>query len=209
MIAALYVQKNGAYYGIDGVDPWDEERDARLYDGPWPVVAHPPCNHWSLLAFINQAKGHIKVGDDGNCFEAALNTVRTHGGVLEHPANTAAWKAFELLKPVATGGWSKSLYDDGWVCQVHQGHYGSLFDKPTWLYAINCDLPELTWGKCKTASFRISSLNTTGDYIRAGSKVDKLNKRGGRKAAATPEPFKQILIDMARSVKQQPNLRVA
>lgn len=29
MIAALYVQKGGAYYGIEGVDPWDEERDAR------------------------------------------------------------------------------------------------------------------------------------------------------------------------------------
>ena len=38
MITALYVQKDGAYYGIDGVDPWDEERDARLYDGPWSVV---------------------------------------------------------------------------------------------------------------------------------------------------------------------------
>jgi len=31
MIAALYVQTNGAYYGIDGVDPWDEARDARNY----------------------------------------------------------------------------------------------------------------------------------------------------------------------------------
>lgn len=43
MIAALYVEKGGAYYGLEGVDPWDEQRDARLYDGPWPVVAHPPC----------------------------------------------------------------------------------------------------------------------------------------------------------------------
>lgn len=28
MIAALYVETNGAYYGIEGVDPWDEVRDA-------------------------------------------------------------------------------------------------------------------------------------------------------------------------------------
>ena len=35
MIAALYVETGGVYYGLPDVDPWDEERDARLYDdGP-------------------------------------------------------------------------------------------------------------------------------------------------------------------------------
>jgi hypothetical protein len=53
MIAALYVQKNGAYYALDGVDPWDEERDARRYAGPWPAVAHPP----NLLISITFAAG--------------------------------------------------------------------------------------------------------------------------------------------------------
>ena len=43
MIAALFVQKNGAYFDLPDVDPWDEERDARLYSGPHPVVAHPQC----------------------------------------------------------------------------------------------------------------------------------------------------------------------
>ena len=78
MIAALYVQKDGAYYGIDGVDPWDEDRDARLYDGPWPVVAHPPCNKWSILAYVVQAKGLGKIGDDGGCFASALAAVRKY-----------------------------------------------------------------------------------------------------------------------------------
>jgi hypothetical protein len=27
-IAALYVTKGGVYFGLEGVDPWDEERDA-------------------------------------------------------------------------------------------------------------------------------------------------------------------------------------
>ena len=44
MVAALYVQRGGAYFGLPDVDPWDEERDARLYPGPHPVVAHPPCS---------------------------------------------------------------------------------------------------------------------------------------------------------------------
>jgi hypothetical protein len=47
-VAALYVEKDGAYFGLPGVDPWDEERDATLYDGPYPVVAHPPCNRWCV-----------------------------------------------------------------------------------------------------------------------------------------------------------------
>lgn len=43
MVAALYVEPNGIYFGLPNVDPWDIYRDARTYPGPWPVVAHPPC----------------------------------------------------------------------------------------------------------------------------------------------------------------------
>lgn len=31
MIAALFVETDGCYFGIDGVDPWDQARDARQY----------------------------------------------------------------------------------------------------------------------------------------------------------------------------------
>ena len=46
MIAALYVESGGAYFGLQGVDPWDEVRDARLYAGPHAIVAHPPCQRY-------------------------------------------------------------------------------------------------------------------------------------------------------------------
>ena len=46
MVAALFVERDGAYYGLPNVDPWDAERDARTYAGPFPVVAHPPCERW-------------------------------------------------------------------------------------------------------------------------------------------------------------------
>jgi hypothetical protein len=46
VIAALYVETGGCYYGLPDVDPWDLARDARTYAGPWPVVAHPPCERW-------------------------------------------------------------------------------------------------------------------------------------------------------------------
>ena len=86
MIAALYVQRDGCYYGIPDVDPWDEERDARLYAGPHPVVAHPPCERWGR--YWNggpSARVPRKLGDDSGCFAAALASVRKWGGVLEHP----------------------------------------------------------------------------------------------------------------------------
>src|SRR5882724_6624369 len=144
VIAALYVQTGGVYYGLDDVDPWDEARDARLYDGPWPVVAHPPCARWSLMGLC---RGYYDGEDDG-CFEAALHAVRTFGGVLEHPAHTLAWRTFGLARPVAHG-WTRSLLDDGWTCAVDQRLYGHEARKPTWLYYAGDDPPELLWGRAE------------------------------------------------------------
>jgi hypothetical protein len=45
-IAAIFVETGGVYFGLPGVDPWDKVRDARSYPGPFPVVAHPPCQRW-------------------------------------------------------------------------------------------------------------------------------------------------------------------
>src|SRR5690348_11920800 len=106
MIAALFVETNGVYFGLPDVDPWDAKRDARLYAGPWPVVAHPPCERWSKLAPVVEARHGLKRGDDGGCFEAALAAVRKWGGVLEHPEGSAAWRTFGLMTPDKWGGWT-------------------------------------------------------------------------------------------------------
>lgn len=90
-VAALYVERNGIYWNVPGVDPWDETRDARLYAGPWPVVAHPPCQRWGRFWHGSTRKpNQFKMGDDGGCFEAALSAVRKWGGVLEHPESSHA-----------------------------------------------------------------------------------------------------------------------
>lgn len=53
MIAALFVETGGCYFNLPDVDPWDETRDARKYAGPWPIIAHPPCQLWGPFAAIN------------------------------------------------------------------------------------------------------------------------------------------------------------
>ena len=93
MVAALYVIEGGPYFGLPGVDPWPESRDARLYAGPYPVVAHPPCARWSRLAgLVEQRWGH-KRGDDGGCFAAALASVRRWGGGIGAPRGLGRMEA--------------------------------------------------------------------------------------------------------------------
>src|SRR6516164_8085633 len=103
-IAALYVETDGAYFGVPGVDPWDIARDARKYAGPHPVVAHPPCQRWGRYATGAPKKpNQYKVGDDDGCFAAALASIKRHGGVIEHPADSLAWAAHGLPKPPRRG----------------------------------------------------------------------------------------------------------
>ncbi len=195
MIAALFVEKNGAYFGLEGVDPWDAERDARLYPGPWPVVAHPPCARWCKLAGLVESRYGIKRHEDGGCFASALDSVRRWGGVLEHPAFSDAWAVFGLPRPPASGGWVRGICG-GWACHVEQGHYGHRAPKPTWLYAFGVpSLPALVWGESDAEM----GLNTWYPSERADpSKRRKEIPK--RERAATPPEFREVLLNIARSV---------
>ena len=146
-VAALYVETGGVYFGLEDVDPWDEARDARLYAGPYPVVAHPPCARWSRFAGFTESRFGLMRGDDGGCFAAALAAVEEYGGVIEHPAYSAAWDAFGLVKPRTHHGWTLSLLSGGASAYVEQGRYGLPVKKATWLYAHGLPhLPDLRWG---------------------------------------------------------------
>jgi hypothetical protein len=134
MIAALFVETNGCYYGIDGVDPWDKTRDAKLYRGPYPIVAHPPCQLWTRFAHVNFKRWggeHNRPGNDEGCFASALDSLWKYGGVIEHPAFSDAWKWFMLSRPVP-GKWSHDALGF-WVCEVWQSAYGHKARKRTWL----------------------------------------------------------------------------
>lgn len=99
MITALYVLTDGHYFNLEGVDPWDEPRNALNYRGTDPVVAHPPCQRWCrLAAFVEKVYGYPK-HEDGGTFVHALETVRRNGGVLEHPAFSDAWAFHGIARP--------------------------------------------------------------------------------------------------------------
>ena len=198
MIAALYVQRGGVYYGLPGVDPWDAERDARRYDGPHPVVAHPPCARWCRLAGLVEARWGHRRGDDGGCFAHALATVRRVGGVLEHPAYSDAWAAFDLPTPPRHGGWVRG-FCGGWACHVEQGRYGHAAKKATWLYAVGVDLPALQWGS--DPDHRSAALvSWCGNRVATGEARPRVSKGA---ASRTPIAFRDVLIDMARSATRR------
>lgn len=193
-VAALYVETGGCYFGLPDVDPWDEERDARVYGGPYPVVAHPPCARWCRLAPVNEARYGHKVGDDGGMFAAALASVRAFGGVLEHPALSIAWARFGLLRPVR-GVWLQGLLDAGWVTEVHQRNYGHAANKATWLYYVgDKPPPALDWSEPEPTTAWIST-----DRPRAELEAMGIRQLSKKEAKATPPAFRDLLLTLARS----------
>jgi hypothetical protein len=190
----LYVDPNGVYAGLPDVEVWDEARDARTYAGPWPVVAHPPCQRWCRFAKgIERQYPHYRVGDDGGCFEAALNAVRTWGGVLEHPAHSLAWSEFDLPVPYKNGGWVTNI-GGGWSAYVEQGRYGHPMRKATWLYATVT--PELRWGhtpdNAMLGTYKWGSRHYKPAHDRNRPRVDSLH-------SVTPVEFRDALLALARS----------
>lgn len=205
MIAALFVQRDGCYYGLPGVDPWDEARDARRYAGPHPVVAHPPCQRWGKLwagqpLWIKRTGERKIKGDDGGCFASALASARRWGGIIEHPWGSHAWAHFGLNRPPRCGGWIAADFEGGWTCCVEQGRYGHYARKPTWLYAHGVDLPELDWG---VGASRLDPAVIERMGLERAKRLGEVAGRGGGKDSSprigTPVPFRDLLISIAET----------
>lgn len=118
-------------------------------------------------------------GDDDGGFAAALKIVRKVGGVIEHPAGSKAWAIHGLNKP-SCNYWEAADWDGGWTVQLNQNWFGHPAIKPTWLYAVSRNLPDIiAHRKPETATARIENMSA--------------NQR-----EATPRPFAEFLIDLAK-----------
>ncbi len=113
-VACLWVAPDSVYKGLRGTDCWDEDRDARRYAGPGPIIAHPPCGPWGKLAWSSRESK-----DDG---ARAMELVHRWGGVVEQPLGSQLFR----------------LHGDerGVIEAVNQGDYGHAALKPTLLYWV-------------------------------------------------------------------------
>lgn len=132
-----------------------------------------------------------KKGDDGGCFSAALEAVRTFGGVLEHPKDSHAWGAFGLNRPPLEGGWVRADELGAWACRIDQGHYGHAARKATWLYVFGGERPiQLPWE-------RFVPPDNGKTYATRGV-LERMSKKA---RAATPPAFRDLLLSIARSAR--------
>lgn len=102
--------------------------------------------------------------------------------------------------PPRSGGWVVADWHGGWTCCVEQRAYGHYARKPTLLYSVGCDLPELVWGKTE-AIFPQWAIEKHG--IEWCKRAGELAFQGGGTDSAprigTPAAFRDLLIEMARS----------
>lgn len=182
-VAALYVDPRGPYPAMPDVDAWDEARDARLYDGPLPVVTHPPCGPWGHLRRLSMLQ-------DKSIALLAIEQVRRWGGVLEHPAGSTLWTTLDLPRPnELPDQWGGRTL---WVEQVAWGH---CCRKPTLLYFVRCD-----------PVFVATTLRTGGKHTHAISSKRRRRELLAPSAAMrrrTPPAFARWLVDMAATARQE------
>lgn len=135
IVAVLYAKAGTAYRQIAGIDVWDEVRDARLFPGGCPVIAHPPCRAWGRFAHRAKAKAH-----EMDLAFHAVRMVRRWGGVLEHPACSKLWNAAGLPRP----GEAADEFG-GYSIAVNQVDWGHRALKPTWLYILGVERDRLPY----------------------------------------------------------------
>jgi hypothetical protein len=179
-VAALYVDPLGPYARLPDVDAWDLERDAKQYDGPYPVVAHPPCGPWSWARSLASK-------DDPECALRAVQQVQAYGGILEHPANSKLWRVARLPLP--------GEFPDvcgGFSVHVNQVSWGHSCRKPTWLYIVGVPPEEVHAGVRRGG--KPTHIICTGPGLRdiALPVASKQMKR------RTPPAFAEWLVSLAR-----------
>jgi hypothetical protein len=179
-VAALYIDPRGPYPRMDGVDCWDERRDARLYAGPWPVIAHPPCGPWGRLKFLCTKQ-------DAELGPLAVEQVRIFGGVLEHPQDSTLWRKCRLPRP-------GELPDEwgGRTFYVEQVAWGHPCAKPTWLYCVGVDVAHVL------RTLRYGGAPT--HRITNGPRGVQLPKLPSGRTHLSPPAFAEWLVSLARSV---------
>lgn len=176
-VSVLFARRDSIYKSIYGVEVWDEDRDARKWPGGAPVVAHPPCRLWGRLHTFAKSRD---VESEKELGLFAVDMVRKHGGVLEHPACSKLWKAKGM--PVPGAGRDEF---GGYTLEVSQSDWGHRAQKLTWLYVVGVDeddLPDMP--EQKMLAFGLVELMATPEREK------------------TPKPFALWLVELAKRARK-------
>lgn len=172
-IAALCVSGRSIYKHMPDVLAFDQKRDARTFYGGCPVVAHPPCRHWSKF-LSSQARAKDPAGEMA-LGKWCVDQVLRHGGVLEHPAHSKLFEACNLPKPgESTDPFLYTLY-------VEQAWFGYASKKSTWVLVSGVPkawLPELPF-----------------EFSNGAKSLDAMTHFG---RSRTVKPFAEWLCEVAR-----------
>lgn len=179
-VAALYVDPLGPYPKLESVECWDLSRDARGYEGPHPVVAHPPCAPWSRMRWLCKNRSERR-----DCAIRGVTQVRNNGGVLEHPESSALWSALGLPRPGKSDQWGTTWY----VRQVAWGHQCV---KPTWLYVVG--VPD----EIVRAGLRFGGNPTHCVCSGPGQRREGLKVAHATMRSRSPLAFAEWLVSLAR-----------
>lgn len=116
-VAILWTERRSHYWALwPTVELWGVGRDARTYDGPWPIIAHPPCGPWGCLKWRSK--------ESMDCGILAIELVHRWGGVIEQPANSRLFRDH---------GRPGSIIE-----RIAQRDFGHMAQKLTDLYWVNC-----------------------------------------------------------------------
>jgi len=181
-VAVLFARADSVYKTLPDVEVYDMERDARTYDGPFPVVAHPPCRAWGNFAMFAKPRP-----DERNLARLSVALVREFGGVLEHPFGSKLWPAQRLPVGQERDQWG------GWTLVIDQHWWGHRAQKRTKLYIVGVepgDVPDVPM-KLGRAEYVVGDVGraTRGDNRPEISKADREH---------TPPELALWLVELAR-----------
>lgn len=165
-VAILFARSDSVYYSLPDCDVWDIDRDARRWPGGGPAVAHPPCRAWGRYAHWAKPRP-----DEKALAPWAMEQVRKHGGVLEHPITSRLWAHCGCLGYGVRDKWG------GLLLPVHQSWWGHRAPKPTGIYVVG-PAPDLPF--------------------ESGLAAGRIENMCHAEREKTPEPFARWLVDLAR-----------
>ena len=180
-VAALFVRADSCYKQMLDVDCFDMVRDARLWPGGCPVVAHPPCRAWGRLVHMANPRP-----DEKDLARWAVAQAREWGGVLEHPNASKLWADQYLPMP----GNGKDEFG-GWTLPIFQQWFGHRAEKSTLLYIVGCDpcdLPPIPY-------IASSKARQHRDHPQFRPEVSKAEREH------TPPELAAWLVELARRCK--------